>query len=104
MPTDRQIMNAKAAELNDDNTPYFEEMKEAWLKFVEIEAEQFFENQVSDADDRPSMEAFIEYLEQEGESFEFQDYADWFSSEVSSAADDYGDMKYEEMRDRDLED
>ncbi len=99
MPTDRQIMNARAAELNDDPEEYFKEMKTAWLMMIETEAEQYFDNNVEEQDDRPTMEGFLEYLEQNGEDFTFKDYETWFVDEVSSAADSYGDAKYEEMRD-----
>lgn len=100
MPTDRQIMNARANELNDDPQPYYDEMKEKWLEMIALAAENYFDNNVSEDDHRPDVTEFIEYLEEEhDEEFEFQDFSDWFASEVSSAADDYGDMKYEEMRD-----
>lgn len=103
--TCKKIMNNRAAHLNDDNEEYFEEMKEEWLEKITKEAENFFDRVVSDVDDRPTVEQFVQELEDsDNEEFDFKDYPDWFDSEVSSACDDYGDAKYEEQRDRDMED
>lgn len=94
-------MNQKATELNDDNTPYFEEMKEQFLKEVESLAEQYFDDNVTDEDHHPTFDGLADHIA--GETFVFQDYSDWFASEVSSACDTYEDHKYDEMRDHEME-
>ena len=93
-------MNKKAAELHDDMEPYFNEMKEAWLDYTSILAENYFDEFVIDVDNRPTWDGFIDWIKDNvKEEFEFQDSEDWFNNEVSSACDDYADWKYEEMRD-----
>ena len=98
----RKWMNDKAAELNDDNSQYFEEMKEAWFYHIEKLAGEYFDSMVQDIDDKPDVTAFSYWLEEEAGEFEFPDYPTWFESEVSSVCDDYSDYLYEMRRDSDV--
>ena len=98
--TCKQIMRTKTAELRDDPEPYFTEMKEAWLEYIENIAEEYFDEYINNENTIPNLEEFINYADEEAEEhFQFKDYEDWFTDEVSGACDDYEDMKYSQWKD-----
>lgn len=96
----KRIINVRAAELKDDPSEYFEQMKEKWLFYIEKLAEEYFDEYINNEDAKPNLEEFMNYADDEAEEqFSFKDYEDWFSDEISSACDNYFDMKYQEFKD-----